>query len=96
MVQSSRLGAGCCLCELGAGFSSGAEPHGAVNGAVQGLIRRFREEVRGGRILSATTGSAPSAPDILRWLEEVLGFPIINAYGSTEGGMITMDSKMTQ
>lgn len=63
---------------------------------VQGLIRRFREEVLGGRILSATTGSAPSAPDILRWLEEVLGFPIINAYGSTEGGMITMDSKMTQ
>ena len=47
-------------------------------------------------MFSASTGSAPSAPDVLQWLKEVLGFPIINAYGSTEGGMITINNRMTE
>lgn len=62
--------------------------------AVQDLVKRFREFELGGRLFSGTFGSAPAAPDVIQWLEEVLGFPPVNGYGSTEGGMIMLDNKI--
>ncbi|BDA45159.1 Carboxylic acid reductase [Coccomyxa sp. Obi] len=58
------------------------------------LILRFRTEKLGGRIVSASTGGAPNSPDVTAWLNEVLGFPITNNYGSTEGGLMTLDGKI--
>lgn len=60
----------------------------------QELIKKFREEDLGGRMFSGTFGSAPASPEVIQWLEEVLGFPPINGYGSTEGGMIMLDNKI--
>ncbi|BDA50881.1 Carboxylic acid reductase [Coccomyxa sp. Obi] len=60
----------------------------------QDLIKQFREVDLGGRMFSGTFGSAPASPEVIQWLEEVLGFPPINGYGSTEGGMIMLDNKI--
>lgn len=55
---------------------------------------RFREQELGGRIFSCTTGSAPSAPEVLTWLSEVMGFPTLNGYGSTESGVSLLNNKV--
>ena len=57
-------------------------------------MRRFRDVELGGRVMSATTGSAPSAPDVLAWLEDMLGTKVVDGYGSTEAGMIMLDGKL--
>lgn len=57
-------------------------------------MKQFREVDLGGRMFSGTFGSAPASPDVIQWLEEVLGFPPINGYGSTEGGMIMLDNRI--
>ena len=61
---------------------------------LQDLIRHFRDVELGGRVMSATTGSAPSAPDVMMWLEEMLGTKIVDGYGSTEAGMMLLDGKL--
>ncbi len=48
----------------------------------------------GDRLLSVTTGSAPTAPEIVTFLKECFQAPIYNAYGSTEGGFLTMDDRI--
>ncbi len=60
----------------------------------QDLIKHFRDVELGGRMLSGTFGSAPASPEVIEWLSEVLGFPPVNGYGSTEGGMIMLDNKI--
>ena len=51
---------------------------GMLRAVLQELIVQFREKEFGGRVFSCTTGSAPSAPEVLAWLGEALGFPIVN------------------
>ena len=60
----------------------------------QGVIRRFREVVLGGRLRAASTGGAPNAPDVKAWLDAVLGFPLANNYGSTEAGLVMLSGRM--
>ncbi len=62
--------------------------------AWQELIQRFRVEKMGGRIVAASTGGAPNSADVTAWLKEVLGFPISNNYGSTEGGLMCLDGRI--
>ena len=45
-------------------------------------------------MFSCTTGSAPSAPEVLKWLEDVMGFPAVNGYGSTECGVTVLNNKI--
>jgi malonyl-CoA/methylmalonyl-CoA synthetase len=50
----------------------------------------FREAARGwGNVRLFTCGSAPIRPEVLPRLEEILGRPLINRYGMTEGHVIT-------
>lgn len=44
--------------------------------------------------MSASTGGAPNAPEVMSWIKEVLGFPITNNYGSTEGGLMTLNGQI--
>ena len=55
---------------------------------------QFRERELGGRVFSCTTGSAPSAPEVLAWLSEVMGFPVVVGYGSTECGVTLLNNKV--
>ena len=61
---------------------------------LQALLERFRERELGGRVFSCTTGSAPSAAEVLRWLDDVMGFPALNGYGSTECGVTILNNKV--
>lgn len=61
---------------------------------MQDLVKHFRDVELGGRMFSGTFGSAPASPEVIEWLSEVLGFPPVNGYGSTEGGMIMLDNKI--
>jgi malonyl-CoA/methylmalonyl-CoA synthetase len=50
----------------------------------------FPEAARGwGNVRLFTCGSAPIRPEVLPRLEEILGRPLINRYGMTEGHVIT-------
>jgi hypothetical protein len=61
---------------------------------MQDMIKHFREVELGGRLFSASYGSAPTAPEVIAWFSEVLGFPAVDGYGSTEGGMMMLDNKI--
>lgn len=52
----------------------------------QALISQFRDKELGGRIFGATTGSAPTAPEVVEFLKDALVIPITEGYGSTEAG----------
>lgn len=51
----------------------------------------LRESLLGGRVKAATTGSAPLASELKHFIEQVLGFPLLDGYGTTETGMIALD-----
>ena len=54
----------------------------------QEVLRTFREEGAGGRLVAAYTGSSPAAPEVLDFLKDALGVPIFEGYGSTETGPV--------
>ncbi len=58
--------------------------------ALKALIAKFRDVELGGRIFGATTGSAPTAPEVVEFLKDALIIPIIEGYGSTEAGALKM------
>lgn len=56
---------------------------------------RLREELLGGRIVSAVNGSAPLDVDLHAFMESMLEVPVHDAYGSTEaGGVVLFDNKI--
>lgn len=52
------------------------------------MLRKFREEDAGGRLVAAYTGSSPAAPEVLDFLKDALSVPIFEGYGSTETGPV--------
>lgn len=54
----------------------------------------LRQRLLGGRVRSATTGSAPLSPELRTFVEQLLGFPLIDGYGTTETGMIAINGKV--
>ena len=56
---------------------------------LQAVIEDFRDHELGGRVFSALTGSAPTAPEVVDFLRDSLIVPIYEGYGSTEAGMIS-------
>lgn len=54
----------------------------------QEVLRKFREEDAGGRLVAAYTGSSPAAPEVLDFLKDALRVPIFEGYGSTETGPV--------
>ncbi len=49
----------------------------------QDLVEHFRQVDCGGRVLTAMTGSAPTAPEVVDFLRDALLIPITEGYGST-------------
>ena len=54
----------------------------------QEVMRKFREEDVGGRLVYAFTGSSPTAPEVISFLRDALLVPFYEGYGSTEAGMV--------
>lgn len=54
-----------------------------------------RDEILGGRVLSAVNGSAPLDSELKSLMDEILGVPLHDAYGSTEaGGIVLFDNRI--
>jgi len=58
------------------------------------VMAELREKLVGGRQFSALTGSAPISPELRTWVEDFLDIPLTEVYGSTEDGIILLDSKI--
>ena len=83
------------MAERGHGLAESTAQHMQRQATLlQELLEHFREKELGGRVFSCTTGSAPTAAEVLRWLDDVMGFPALNGYGSTECGVTILNNKV--
>lgn len=57
---------------------------------------QFRDTALGGRLYDVVVGSAPVDPELRRFIERMLGQPIVDGYGSTESGTISIDQKVAR
>ncbi|MDV3124946.1 carboxylic acid reductase [Mycobacterium sp. 21AC1] len=55
------------------------------------VLADVRQNVLGGRFVSALTGSAPISPEMKAWVEKLLDMHLLEGYGSTEAGSVFVD-----
>ncbi|MBU9764783.1 carboxylic acid reductase [Mycobacterium sp. TNTM28] len=55
------------------------------------VMADVRENLLGGRFVSAMTGSAPISAELKAWLNDFLQIHLLEGYGSTEAGMALFD-----
>ncbi|GAS99818.1 fatty-acid-CoA ligase FadD9 [Mycolicibacterium canariasense] len=67
--------------------------HGADEDTV---LADMRENLLGGRYVSALTGSAPISPELKAWVERLLEQHLLEGYGSTEAGSVFVDGRITR
>ncbi len=58
------------------------------------VMESMRHTFLGDRLLSVLTGSAPTSPEVMDFLKNTFLVPVFNAYGSTEGGIISVDNRL--
>ncbi|OBL07096.1 oxidoreductase, partial [Mycobacterium sp. 1245499.0] len=56
----------------------------------------LREQVLGGRVVTAFCGTAPLAAEMRAFIETCLDVHVLDGYGLTEVGMVTKDGRITQ
>ncbi|MEV0669949.1 carboxylic acid reductase [Mycobacterium sp. NPDC050441] len=62
------------------------------SGAPEGdVLDEVRNDLLGGRFVSAMTGSAPISPEMKTWVERLLDMHLLEGYGSTEAGSVFVD-----
>lgn len=70
---------------------------GADTGSAEARARaELREQVLGGRIVTAFCGTAPLAAEMRAFIETSLDVHVLDGYGLTEVGMVTKDGRMTR
>ncbi len=57
-------------------------------------VDRMRSRHLGGRYITALTGSAPISPELAAWVERLLDGHLINGFGATESGPVTIDGSV--
>lgn len=68
---------------------------GAEQAAVEEQVRsELRGPLLGGRFLAAVTGSAPISAELRDWVEDLLDLHLVDGYGATETGSITVDGRV--
>jgi fatty acid CoA ligase FadD9 len=58
------------------------------------LMRQMRGSFLGDRLIFVVTGTAPTAREVVTFLERCFDVPVIDTYGSTEAGGITVDDRI--
>jgi fatty acid CoA ligase FadD9 len=56
----------------------------------------WRGSYLGDRLLAALVGSAPTAPEIMGFLSTCFEIPVYEGYGSTEGGVVSIDGEISR
>jgi fatty acid CoA ligase FadD9 len=59
--------------------------------AEEQVLTEVRQDLLGGRFVSAMTGSAPISAEMKAWVERLLQMHLLEGYGSTEAGSIYVD-----
>ncbi|MGW0163287.1 carboxylic acid reductase [Mycobacterium sp. NPDC003323] len=67
--------------------------HGADDSAV---LADMRDNLLGGRFISALTGSAPISAELKTWVERLLEMHLVEGYGSTEAGAVFVDGRISR
>ena len=70
--------------------SDGADPAALEAEVMAGL----RQNLLGGRFVSATTASAPISAEMTAWVESLLDMHLVNLYGSTEDNAVIVDTRV--
>ncbi|MGV0805074.1 carboxylic acid reductase [Mycolicibacterium setense] len=60
-------------------------------GSEDAVLAEVREDLLGGRFVSAMTGSAPISAEMKTWVERLLDMHLLEGYGSTEAGSVFVD-----
>ncbi|OMC38179.1 oxidoreductase [Mycobacterium sp. GA-1841] len=55
------------------------------------VLAEVRDDLLGGRFVSALTGSAPISTEMRSWVERLLDMHLLEGYGSTEAGSVFVD-----
>ncbi|TVX91009.1 carboxylic acid reductase [Mycolicibacterium porcinum] len=58
------------------------------------VLAEVREDLLGGRFVSAMTGSAPISAEMKTWVERLLDMHLLEGYGSTEAGSVFVDGQI--
>ncbi|CAN5420436.1 thioester reductase domain-containing protein [soil metagenome] len=58
------------------------------------VLADLRQSLLGGRYVTAMTGSAPIAPEMRTWVENLLDMHLVEGYGSTEAGAVFVDGQV--
>lgn len=62
--------------------------------AQQELMLDIRHNVLGGRVFNCIFSAAPLSPELRHFMEECLGYPMTDSYGTTEAGGMLRDGKI--
>lgn len=60
------------------------------------VLADMRQNLLGGRYVSALTGSAPISPELKSWVEALLDLHLLEGYGSTEAGAVFVDGRIAR
>lgn len=71
--------------------AGGSADRAAINAEV---LAEQRQYLLGGRFIFAMTGSAPTSPELRKWVESLLEMHLMDGYGSTEAGMVLFDGEV--
>ncbi|OBG89732.1 oxidoreductase [Mycobacterium sp. E802] len=63
-------------------------------GSEDAVLAEVREDLLGGRFVSAMTGSAPISAEMKAWVERLLDMHLLEGYGSTEAGSVFVDGQI--
>lgn len=69
---------------------------GATDAETEAVLADMRQNLLGGRFVSALTGSAPISPELKAWVEKLLDMHLLEGYGSTEAGAVFVDGKIAR
>ncbi len=76
---------------------NGGEERQQRMAAVDAEARTFiRDKVFGGRLLFSIVGSAPTSDEVLAFLRESLQVPMVEGYGTTELGGVTLENHVNK
>ncbi|GAA1963145.1 carboxylic acid reductase [Kitasatospora viridis] len=67
---------------------------GSGGDAAEQLMAELREELMGGRLLWAVSASAPPSAETTAFVEDCFHVRLLDGYGSTEGGVVSLDGRM--
>ena len=59
-------------------------------------MEQLRDRLLGGRLKQVTTSSAPTSPELKRFIEELTGTELIDSYGNTEAGLIAINGRIAR